>query len=77
MALIYAIIPINEITQEMIDYSVQTSMNSLRKNLAGTEAILKWHPPTPQYLEGYTTYTQNEMLIIIADLENGWEKAGL
>ena len=76
MDLIYAIIPVTEITQEMIDYCVQTRIDTLRKNIAGTEAILKWHSPTPQCLEDYTHYTHNEILAIIADPENGWQEAG-
>jgi len=76
MTLIYAIIPVNEVTQEMIDYCIQTSIETMRKNLAGTEAILKWYLPTPQYLEGYTQYAHSEILAIIADPKNGWQEAG-
>lgn len=72
MPLKYAIIPVNEVTQELVDYCIQTSFDTLRKNLDGTQAVLKWNPPTPSYLEIYTPYNLSEILAYINDPANGW-----
>jgi hypothetical protein len=74
---IYAIVPINEVTQEMVDYCIQTSFTTLRKNLAGTHAILKWNAPTPTYLESYVQYSHAEILVYTNNLINGWIEAGI
>ena len=72
MPLKYAIIPVNEVTQEMVDYCIQTSFATLRKNLDGTQAVLKWNAPTPSYLEIYSPYNLSEILAYINDPANGW-----
>ena len=69
----YAIVPINEVTQEMLDHCIQTSFDTLRRNLAGTQCVLKWEGDKPECLQSYQDYTNEEILIIISDIENGWE----
>lgn len=74
----YVIVPIGDITQEMVNECVQTSLDTLRKNEAGTEAILKWYSrndiPTliaaldPQPIE----YTNTEINAILNDPQNDW-----
>ena len=76
---IYIILPIEDITQDMVDECIQTSLYTLRKNLAETEAILKWNandeeiPTTIAALDpAPTQYTNAEIKAIIIDPENGW-----
>ena len=38
----YAIVPVKEITKEMMILCAQTSMDTLRKSTNGTMAVLKW-----------------------------------
>lgn len=52
----YAIVPVKDITKEMVELCAQTSMDTLRKSTNGTLAVLKWvewkkptDPLPPQY----------------------------
>lgn len=63
----FVIVPIDEINIEMLLACVQTpSKSALRKSLDGTKALLKFHG-TPPELEGYKTYTREEVLTLLAD----------
>jgi hypothetical protein len=62
----WIIINVSDITDEMIDSAMQTSMNTLRKTLDGTKAILKWDGDTPSCFDGLTTYTHSEILTELA-----------
>ena len=62
----WIIINVSDITDEMIDNAMQTSMNTLRKTLDGTKAILKWDGDTPSCFDGLTTYTHSEILTELA-----------
>ena len=57
----WIIINVSDITDEMIDSAIQTSMNTLRKTLDGTKAILKWDGDTPSCFDGMTTYNHSEI----------------
>jgi hypothetical protein len=58
----WVIVNVSDITEEMISNAIQTSMNTLRKTLDGSKAILKWEGDTPECFEGMTTYTHSEIL---------------
>ncbi len=58
----WVIVNISNVTQEMIDSAMQTSMSALRKSLDGTKAILKWDGDTPTCFDGMTTYSHSEIL---------------
>ena len=58
----WVIVNISDVTQEMIDSAMQSSMDTLRKTLDGTKAILKWDGDTPTCFDGMTTYNHNEIL---------------
>ena len=75
----YVILPIEDITQDMIDECLQTSLETLRKNIAETEAILKWYdrdesdPTSIMALDpAPNQYTNAEILVILNNPENGW-----
>ena len=56
------IINVSDITYEMITNSKQSSLNTLRKSLDNTKAILKWNGDTPTCFDGLTTYNHSEIL---------------
>ena len=58
----WVIVNVSDITDEMIDSASQTSMDTLRKTLDGSKAILKWDGDTPSCFDGMTTYTHSEIL---------------
>jgi hypothetical protein len=45
----------------MISSAIQSSMDTLRKTLDGSKAILKWDGDTPSCFDGLTTYTHSEI----------------
>ena len=75
----YIIIAVADVTEAMVDECIQTSLYTLRKNLAETEAILKWNGDTPATIAALdpapTQYTNAEIKAIIIDPENGWIEA--
>lgn len=61
----YMLIPVADVTKEMVDVCLQTSLSTLRRSLDGQHVILKFDSaePTPADLVGYTQYTHDEVLI--------------
>ena len=57
----WIIINVSDITEEMISSAIQSSMDTLRKTLDGSKAILKWDGDTPSCFDGLTTYTHSEI----------------
>jgi hypothetical protein len=57
----WIIINVSDITEEMILSAIQSSMDTLRKTLDGSKAILKWDGDTPSCFDGLTTYTHSEI----------------
>ena len=62
----WIIINVSDITDEMILNAIQTSMDTLRKTLDNSKAILKWDGDTPSCFDGMTTYTHSEILTELA-----------
>tara|TARA_E500000331_G_scaffold318923_1_gene331282 strand:- start:945 stop:1181 length:237 start_codon:yes stop_codon:yes gene_type:complete len=62
----WVIVNVSDITDEMIDSAIQTSMDTLRKTLDGSKAILKFKGDTPSCFEGLTTYNHSEILTELA-----------
>ena len=58
----WIIINVSDITDEMLENSIQTSMDTLRKTVNGTKTILKWDGDTPSCFDGLTTYNHSEIL---------------
>ena len=65
----WIIINVSDVTDEMIDNALQTSMDTLRKTTDGTKTILKWDGDTPSCFDGLTTYTHSEILTELAKSE--------
>ena len=54
------------VSNTYIDNAIQTSKDTLRKNVAGDSAILKWDGDTPDCFDGMTTYNHSEILTELA-----------
>ena len=52
----------DEQLENLVSNAIQTSVNTLRKSLDNTKAILKWDGNTPTVFNGMTTYTHSEIL---------------
>ena len=62
----WVIVNMTDITNEMIDSSIQTTKDTLRKSLDSSKAILKWDGNTPSCFDGMTTYSHSEILTELA-----------
>ena len=62
----WVIVNVSDITDEMIDSAIQSSMDTLRKTLDGSKAILKFEGNTPNCFDGLTTYNHSEILTELA-----------
>ncbi len=59
----------DEQLQNLVANAIQTSVNTLRKSVDGTKAILKWDGDTPEGFEGITTYTHSEIRTTLSTSE--------
>tara|TARA_R100000808_G_C2135131_1_gene143568 strand:- start:159 stop:392 length:234 start_codon:yes stop_codon:yes gene_type:complete len=57
----WVILNVSDITDEMIANAIQSGVESLRKTLDGSKAILKWDGDTPSCFDGMTTYNHSEI----------------
>ena len=62
----WVIVNVSDITDEMINSAIQSSMDTLRKTLDGSKAILKFEGDTPSCFDGLTTYNHSEILTELA-----------
>ena len=59
----WVIVDVSDITDEMIEKAIQSSMTTLRKTNDGSKAKLKWDgPDTPSCFDGMTIYSHSEIL---------------
>jgi len=58
----WVIVNVSDITDDMIFNAIQSSMDTLRKTLDGSKAILKFDGDTPSCFDGLTTYSHSEIL---------------
>ena len=70
----WIIINVSDITDEMISSAIKSRMDTLRKTLDGSKAILKWDGDTPSCFDGLTTYTHSEILTELA--KSDWSSDG-
>ena len=62
----YVIITADEVSSVDFDQVLETSANTLRYNLAGTQTFVKFEGDTPSFLAGKTANTHSEMLTILS-----------
>jgi len=70
--MIYVIINTSDISS--IDFSQvhETSINTLRYNVDGTKAFVKFTGNTPSFLSGKTQYNHSQILAILDDPNGEW-----
>ena len=59
----------DEQLENLVANAIQTSVNTLRKSLDGSKAILKWDGQTPSCFNGMTTFSHSEILTTLAGSE--------
>ena len=52
---------------------METSTNTLRYNLDGTQTFVKFNGDTPSFVTSETIYSEDEFKEIINNYDNGWE----
>ena len=66
----WVIITLADYTDEQLDNlcdnAIQSGVETLRKTLDGTKAILKWNGDTPDVFNGMTSYGHSEILTILS-----------
>jgi hypothetical protein len=65
----YVIIDASEVSSVDFNQVLETSADTLRYNLAGTQTFVKFEGDTPSFLDGKTAYDRSEMLTILANEE--------
>jgi|TARA_Y100000593_G_C4061752_1_gene214780 hypothetical protein len=69
----YAILNTSDIGTVDFTKVKQADANSVRKSLDGSKFIVKFEGNTPDFLDGVTLYTNEEILAVIWDPSNGWQ----
>ena len=69
----YAILNTSDIGTVDFSKVKQTDANSVRKTLDGSKFIVKFEGDTPDFLDGVTLYTNQEMIEIFWNIDNGWQ----
>jgi hypothetical protein len=70
--MIYVIINTSDVSS--IDFSqvYETSVDTLRYNIAGTKTFVKFTGSTPSFLSGKTQYNHSEIISILDDHDGEW-----
>jgi len=69
----YAILNTSDINTVDFSKVKQTDANSVRKTLDGSKFVVKFEGNTPDFLDGVTLYTNQEMIEIFWNIDNGWQ----
>ena len=69
----YAIFNTSDINTVDFSKVKQTDANSVRKTLDGSKFVVKFEGDTPDFLDGVTLYTNQEMIEIFWNIDNGWQ----
>ncbi len=62
----YVIIDASEVSSVDFDQVLETSADTLRYNVAGTQTFVKYEGNKPRFLYGKTAYTHSEILNILS-----------
>ena len=65
MARKYVIINANEVSSVDFSQVLETSADTLRYKLDGSQTLVKFEGSTPSFLDGKTQYTQSEIKTIL------------
>ena len=69
----YAILNTSDINTVDFSKVKQVDANSVRKTLDGSKFMVKFEGDTPDFLEGVTLYTNQEIIEIFWNIDNGWQ----
>jgi hypothetical protein len=65
----YVIIDASEVSSVDFDQVLETSADTLRYNVSGTQTFVKYEGDKPSFLDGKTANTHSEMLSILTGEE--------
>ena len=65
----YVIIDASDVPSIDFDQVMETSVDTLRYSLDGSQTFVKFDGPTPSFLDGKTQFTHSEILTILAGPE--------
>ena len=68
----YIILDTSELDSLNFSELKTTSKNTARKKLDNSQAIVSYEGTTPSGLSGKTEYTNDQLLVIVNDADNGW-----
>ena len=68
----YIILNTSELDSLNFNELKTTSKNTARKKLDNSQAIVSYEGTTPSGLSGKTEYTNDQLLVIVNDADNGW-----
>ena len=71
----YAILNTSDINTVDFSKVKQARVADVRKTLDGSKFMVKFEGDTPDFLEGVTLYTNQEMIEIFWNIDNGWQLA--
>ena len=69
----YAILNTSDISSVDFSKVKQTDANSVRKSLDASKFIVKFESNTPDFLNDVTLYTNQEIIEILWNIDNGWQ----
>ena len=69
----YAILNTSDINTVDFSKVKQARAANVRKTLDGNKFIVKFEGDTPDFLESATLYTNQEMIEILWNIDNGWQ----
>ena len=69
----YAILNTSDINTVDFSKVKQTDANSVRKTLDGSKFMVKFEGDTPDFLNGVKLYTNQEIIEIFWNIDNGWQ----
>ena len=72
MAKKYIIINTSELDSLDFNELKTTSKDTARKNLDESQVIVSYEGNIPSGLSGKTEYTNDQLLVIVNDINNGW-----
>ena len=68
----YIIVNTSELNSLNFNELTQTSKDTVRKKLDGSQALVSYTGSTPSALSGKTEYTNSELLAIVNDINGEW-----
>ena len=69
----FVIINKDQVSSVNFNEVMETSANTLRYNLDGTQTFVKFNGDTPSFVTSETIYSEDEFKEIVNNYDNGWE----